>query len=99
MSYEGAKCVSGHPLEIISEGHGLCVNEREKWYAWAFTKPANARWWQRSEIIGADGQLIEAWVHYADEREFALNAIAADIAAHRDRPFDEATERARLMPV
>ena len=104
MDYEGAKCFTGHPLEIISEGYGLCqTDERslgEFWFAWAFSKPAGDRGWLESNIRGRDDEPINAWVtRGSPDRRSQMEIIQADIDAHRSMPFDEERERARLMPV
>ncbi len=104
--YEGAKCANSHKLEIVSEGYAVCVTMEygpkwpELWAAWTFTKPALKDFY-RFWIIGNDGQDIEAWVSksFYPSKEEALAIIQDDIDAHRSRPFDEATERARLMAV
>lgn len=100
--YEGAKCSDNHPLEIISEGYGICHGEAW-WHAWAFSQPVEEeeKWpWGPDHIIGADGAEIPAWVAIGEiTRERALALIQADMDARRAMPFDEARERARLMPV
>lgn len=104
--YEGAKCVNGHALEIVSEGYAVCVNKGAPvwslgWSAWALTKPALDGQFYRHWIRGRDGQDIEAWVskRFFSFKEEALALIQEDINAHRSRPFDEESERSRLMPV
>lgn len=97
MNLDEAKCSDHHSLEIISEGYGLCHGSF--WHAWAFSQPVGPEW-EDSHIFGADGAEIPAWVSYGEEdREEALALIQEDIIARRAMPFDEETERARLMPV
>lgn len=94
-------CSKGHPIEIISEGHGICFDPRyDLYYAWAFTKPAGKGWFQE-EIIGRDGGEIDAWVHVVPcaLKDSALDKIQKDMGLRRSLPFDEETERTRLMPV
>ncbi|MBK6664464.1 MAG: hypothetical protein IPG47_17505 [Thermoflexaceae bacterium] len=52
------------------------------------------------ERVGRDGERIEAWCGI-DRLSLAsvLDFIQRDIDAHRELPFDEDRERARLMPV
>lgn len=98
--YEGAKCFAGHPLEIVSEGYGLCTNDNLHW-AWAFSLPSLLRWAEgQSSIKSKDGGKIRAWVTVQlRSREDAMDWIQRDINARRALPFDEERERARLMPV
>lgn len=96
------KCASGHPIEIVSEGYGICRSSFPAlpWSPWAFTQPASLRLWDLYFIKGHDGKDIPAWVGANTRtKEEALAYIQDDIDAHRSRPFDEVTERARLMPV
>lgn len=106
MNIDGAKCTSGHELEIVAEGYGLCSeaidNDKTWWSPWRFTKPAlnSPEQWGSWGVIGRDGTDIDAWVSppYYSKAD-AMEAIERDIAYHRALPFDEDAERARLMPV
>lgn len=98
-----ARCSAGHPIEIVAEGYGVCYGEQAGlWTPWRFTPPGldDPLAWTAHSIYGADGREIDAWVGYDyQQKEHAIAAITADIALHRCIPFDEARERARLMPV
>lgn len=101
------QCVLGHPIEIVSEGYGICCDEwvtgEYDYYSWAFTKPVNLSkfGWVEEHIIGRDGQEIPAWVYFtaSNNKHDALAWIQKDMDLRRAMPFDEETERARLMPV
>lgn len=95
-------CGSYHPIEIVSEGYGVC---HDTWgtlfWPWAFTPPSTEKGWVARQITGRDGMPIKAWVMARPEhsKESALAVIQRDIDLHRALPFDEERERERLMPV
>ncbi len=94
-------CDAGHPLMLVAEGYAYCQEEPTSWWPWRLTPP-HASWegWSKSTVYGRDGEPIEAWLgaeHFSLER--VLKFVQEDIDAHRDLPFDEDRERARLMPV
>ena len=101
MNVEGARCSSGHSLEIVSEGYGLCTTSRtDWWWPWRFTPPLKANTWKVAELRAREGGFIPAWVTRAcASKQEALDFINADIAAHRALPFDEERERSRLVAV
>ena len=106
MSEFEAKCGYGHQLELVAEGYAICVevtrSGRSMFFPWRLTPPAPhyAHRWRCDRIIGRDEYPIDAWVGWiCDSREEAIEFIQADAEAHRALPFDEESERARLMPV
>lgn len=94
------QCGIGHPIEIVSEGYGVCHDpEWQQWFAWRFTPPSVGRWWS-SSIRGRDGQPVTAWRGFEKpSKAEALAYIQEDMDAHRALPFDEERERARLVEV
>lgn len=107
----GSRCSGGHPLMLVAEGYAYCCPEAPfgiptVYYAWRLTPPATDEGLE-SEAHGCywDICLLEdgktAWMQnmWVGSKERALAFILADIKAHRDLPFDEERERARLMPV
>lgn len=105
----GSTCGAGHPIRLVAEGYGYCIEDsagEPKWfYAWRFSPPSTsaamlmitASAWKEAPLM--NGKL--AWVQpsYSYTKQDVLDAIAADIDAHRNLPFDEERERARLVAV
>lgn len=107
----GTRCSGGHPLMLVAEGYAYCCAGEpfgipSVYYVWRLTPPATDEGLE-SEAHGCywDICLLEggktAWMQnrWVSSKERALAFILADIKAHRDLPFDEERERARLMPV
>lgn len=88
--------LSNHPLLFVAEGYAICYGTRHV-SAWAKTRPASPGW--SSTFVDRYGWWIGDGSIAGWTREQALAFIQADIDAHRNLPFDEEAERARLMPV
>lgn len=99
----GSRCESGHPLVLVAEGYAYCSEEFwVSWWPWRLTPPRRdlGRSWTDDFIRGRDGRPLTAWHGMAEHSLAAVLAfIQEDIEAHRELPFDEDRERARLMPV
>ncbi len=98
----GSRCNWGHPLMLVAEGYAYCHGSLRGWWPYRLTPPhaSEARWWGAIDIVGRDGERIEAWDGPARATlASVLEFIQKDINAHRQLPFDEDRERARLMPV
>lgn len=98
-----SRCSARHPLMLVAEGYAYCYIARFRtWAPWRLTPPHASRmhWWSADEIVGRDGERIEAWCGI-DRLSLAsaLDFIQQDIEAHRELPYDEDRERARLRPV
>ena len=107
----GSRCSGGHPLMLVAEGYAYCCAGEPfgiptVYYAWRLTPPATDEglrledlccYWEISQLEGGK----TAWMQnmWVGSKERALAFILADIKAHRELPFDEERERARLMPV
>ncbi len=105
----GSICRAGHPIRLVAEGYGYCTGGSaggpEWFYAWRFSPPSTsaamlmitACAWEEAPLT--NGKL--AWVQssYSYTKQEVLDAIAADIDVHRNLPFDEERERARLVAV
>jgi hypothetical protein len=97
--YQDAQCAAEHLLEFVAEGFALCSNNNW-WWAWSLTKPCLQMRWNADFIIGRNERRIPAWASdFFEAREPAEDFIREEVEARRSMPFDEATERARLMPV
>jgi len=95
----GSTCISGHHLMLVAEGYALCCEDGVVWYPWKLSPPS-AGSWGMTYVRGRDSKHIRAWVGLLWlSKDEALAFIQQDIEAHRALPFDEAAERARLMPV
>ena len=98
----GSRCESGHPLVLVAEGYAYCQGSVMGWWPWRLTRPhtSRVRWWSADAIVGRDGERIVAWLgDHRSSLASVLDFIQRDIDAHRELPFDEDRERARLMPV
>ncbi len=98
----GSRCELGHPLMLVAEGYAYCHEPATWWWPWRLTPPHASReqWWGTLDIVGRDGERIEAWFGPPfSSLASVLGYIQRDIDAHRELPFDEDRERARLMPV
>ena len=98
----GSRCLRRHPLMLVAEGYAYCHEHATWWWPWRLTPPHATRngWWTAAHIVGRDGESIEAWYGVAQPSlEVALEIIQEDIEAHRQLPYDEDRERARLRPV
>lgn len=105
----GSICGAGHPIRLVAEGYGYCIEDSpagpERCYAWRFSPPSTsaamlmitACAWKEAPLT--NGKL--AWVQsgHSYTKQEVLDTIAADIDAHRNLPFDEERERARLVAV
>ena len=98
----GSRCSAQHPLMLVAEGYAYCRVPGTRWWPWRLSPPHASRmhWWSAGEIVGRDGERIEAWCGI-DRLSLAsvLEFIQRDIDGHRKLPFDEDRERARLRPV
>jgi hypothetical protein len=103
----GSRCLGDHPLVLVAEGYAYCSDGMEaaspvSWWPWRLTPPSPelGHSWTNDLIRGRDGRPLTAWI---GEEAHSLAAVLAfiqeDIEAHRQLPFDEDRERARLMPV
>lgn len=98
----GSRCLGDHPLMLVAEGYAYCRAPGTWWWPWRLTPPhaSRASWWTASEIYGRDGKPIQAWYGVSlPSLAEVLGYIQRDIDAHRELPFDEDRERARLRPV
>ena len=99
----GSRCLGDHPLMLAAEGYAYCHDEPATWWwPWRLTPPHASReqWWGAIDIVGRDGKCIEAWFGPTfPSLASVLGYIQRDIEAHRQLPYDEDRERARLMPV
>ena len=94
-----SKCRLGHALTLVAEGYAYCTTFRGVYYAWRMSPP-RVLGWDYEAIIGLDGKPIDAWVNGSwNEKANVLAFIQKDIDAHRNLPFDEEAERARLVAV
>lgn len=104
----GARCGSGHRIWLVAEGYGYCVDDRAprpEFFAWRFSSPSTSEGiekitgctWRRAALSHGKGAWVQSGYSYA--KQDVLDGILADIEAHRNLPFDEGRERARLMPV
>lgn len=104
----GSRCESGHPLMLVAEGYAYCSSTdwcgwtNSGWWPWRLSPPsprAPLRWTE-DFIRGRDGEPVRVW-RGSMERSLAeaLAFIQEDMDSHRGLPFDEDSERARLMPV
>lgn len=80
------------------------MNNREwfKVWPWRLSPPhvSRERRWSALGIVGRDGERTKAWYGPASPSlASALDFIQQDIEAHRELPYDEDRERARLRPV
>ncbi len=103
----GSRCLGDHPLMLVAEGYAYCSDGMEaansvSWWPWRLTPPhvSRERRWSAIGIVGRDGERTKAWYGPASPSlASALDFIQQDIEAHRELPYDEDRERARLMPV
>ncbi len=98
----GSKCGAGHPILLVAEGYAMCRSERGLSRAIRLTPPrTNLFHWYQFNIRSRTGERIPAWEWKPPgfTKAEVLAFIQADIDAHRNLPFDEEAERARLMPV
>ena len=99
----GSKCQMGHPLKLVAEGYAICSVTWGDWYAIRLTPPrANLARWSEFNIVGRDGKMIPAWDGWVGGYRTKANVLAfiqEDIDAHRNLPFDEEAERARMVAV
>jgi len=99
----GWLCAVGHPLRLVAEGYAVCGgSDLEMWWPWKLTPPRTGGW----HLLPAsrnwdDPSAVESfWVSdVVFNKDEAIDFIRADIEAHRNLPFDEAAERARLVAV
>ena len=99
----GWLCAEGHPLRLVAEGYAICGDPSlEVWWPWKLTPPARGYWhrYPTSRNWGDSSAEEIFWVSSVlFSKEEALDYIHADIEAHRNLPFDEEAERARLVAV
>lgn len=98
----GSRCSARHPLMLVAEGYAYCRVPGTRWWPWRLSPPhvSRERRWSPDEIVGRDGERTKAWYGPASRSlASALDFIQQDIEAHRELPFDEDRERARLRPV
>jgi len=96
----GSLCPNSHPMFLVAEGYAICYGTSpwNKWVsAWKMGTPLTTGW------NSAFAQTTGWWCGEASNeywtRDEAIDFIRADIEAHRNLPFDEAAERARLVAV
>ena len=99
----GWLCAVGHPLRLVAEGYAICGDPSlGTWWPWKLTPPLTEDWhpFLTSRNWGDPSAGESFWVSgVALSKEEALARILADIEAHRNLPFDEEAERARLVAV
>lgn len=99
----GSYCQVGHPLKLVAEGYAICSAVWGDCYPIRLTPPrANLTRWAEFNIVGRDGKMIPAWDGWVPDgrtKASVLAFIQDDIDAHRNLPFDEEAERARLVAV
>lgn len=98
----GSRCHCDHPLMLVAEGYAYCREPGTWWWPWRLSPPhvSRERRWSAIGIVGRDGERTKAWYGPASPSlASALDFIQQDIEAHRELPYDEDRERARLRPV
>ena len=100
----GGRWESGDARGLVGEGYGYCAGERISvaWWRWRLTPPSPdlGHSWTDDFIRGRDRLPLTAWRgKEAHSLAAVLAFIQEDIEAHRQLPFDEDRERARLRPV
>ena len=98
----GSRCLSDHPLMLMAEGYAYCRAPGTWWWPWRLSPPHVSREqrWSAIGIVGRDGERTKAWCGPPSRSlASAQDFIQQDIEAHRELPYDEDRERARLRPV
>ena len=88
--------ITKHPMFLVAEGYAICYGDNHV-SAWARTRPVGNHW--NPFFVAATGWWLGDGSITSWTRKQALDFIRADIEAHRNRPYDEDAERARLVAV